>query len=174
VAECYVPSKETMGFTELVRFRANLVRQRTRMKNRIHAYLLMNNTSIGDESPFSKGFIEKVRKIDDVRVQSYLRLIDGLNREIREASIIIRQKAGSNADAPLMTIPGISFFSALLIVSEIGEIGRFEDSSSLVGYSVGAIHSLVRREDVPRSDHEIREQIPEVDNGPVHQSTHEG
>ena len=35
----------------------------------------------------------------------------------------------------LMSIPGISFFSALLIVSEIGEIGRFEDSSSLVGYS---------------------------------------
>ena len=39
-AECYVPSKETMEFRELVRFRANLVTQRTRMKNRIHAYLL--------------------------------------------------------------------------------------------------------------------------------------
>ncbi len=34
-----------------------------------------------------------------------------------------------------MTIPGTSFYSALLITSEIGEIGRFEDSSSLVGYS---------------------------------------
>ncbi len=135
-AECYVPSKETMEFRELVRFRANLVKQRTRMKNRIHAYLLMNNISIGDASPFSKGFVEKVRGIDDVRVQSYLRLIDGLNREIREASITIRQKAGSNEDANLlMTIPGISFFSALLIISEIGEIERFEDSSSLVGYS---------------------------------------
>jgi len=45
-AECYVPSKETMEFRELVRFRANLVRQRTGMKNRIHAYLLMNNIPI--------------------------------------------------------------------------------------------------------------------------------
>ena len=96
----------------------------------------MNNISIGDVGPFSKGFVEKVRGIDDVRVQSYLRLIDGLNREIREASITIREKAGSNEDANLlMTIPGISFFSALLIISEIGEIERFEDSSSLVGYS---------------------------------------
>src|SRR2546428_10414590 len=34
-----------------------------------------------------------------------------------------------------MTIPGISFYSALLIVSEIGEISRFEDSSSLVDYA---------------------------------------
>ncbi len=134
-AECYVPSKETMEFRELVRFRANLVRQRTRMKNRIHAYLLMNNISV-DAGPFTKGFVEKVRGIGDARVQSYLRLIDGLNREIREASMTIRQKAGSNEDANLlMTIPGISYYSALLIISEIAEIGRFEDSSSLVGYS---------------------------------------
>jgi transposase len=35
----------------------------------------------------------------------------------------------------LMTIPGISYYSALLIISEIAEIERFEDSSSLVGYS---------------------------------------
>ena len=134
-AECYVPSKETMEFRELVRFRANLVRERTGMKNRIHAYLLMNNVSIA-AGPFTKGFVDEVRKLDDVRVQSYLRLIDGLNREIREASRSIKEKAGSDADANLlMTIPGISYFSALLIISEIGEIERFEDSSSLVGYS---------------------------------------
>ena len=59
-----MPSKETMEFRELVRFRANLVRQRTRMKNRIHAYLLMNNVSIG-AGPFTKGFVDEVRKIDD-------------------------------------------------------------------------------------------------------------
>src|SRR5439155_23372742 len=100
-AESYVPSKETMEFRELVRFRANLVRQRTRMKNRIHAYLLMNNSSVGDAGPFSKRFVEAGRKVDDVTVQSYLRLIDGLNVEIREASRTIRQKAGSNEDANL-------------------------------------------------------------------------
>src|SRR2546425_12305296 len=122
MAECYVPSRETMEFRELVRYRANLVRQRTRMKNQVHAYLLMNNISI-DAGPFTKGFVEEVRKIGDARVQGYLRLIDGLNREIREASATIRQKAGSNEDANLlMTIPGVSFYSALLIVSEIGEI----------------------------------------------------
>jgi len=134
-AECYVPSRETMEFRELVRFRANLVRQRTRMKNRIHAYLLQNNISI-DAGPFTKGFVEKVRTLDDVRVRSYLRLIDGLNAEILEASRTIRQKAGGNEDAKLlMTIPGISYYSALLIISEIAEIERFEDSSSPVGYS---------------------------------------
>ena len=135
VAECYVPSKETMEFRELVRYRANLVRQRTKMKNQVHAYLLMNNISIGGH-PFSKGFVEELRKLNEPRVQGYLRLIDGLNREIHEASTVIKQKAGSNEDANLLTtIPGISFYSALLIASEIGEIGRFEDSPSLVAYA---------------------------------------
>jgi transposase len=104
------------------------------MKNQVHAYLLMNNVSVG-AYPFSKGFVEELRKIEDPRVRGYLRLIEGLNEEIREASSTIRDKARSNEDAILlMSIPGISFFSALLIVSEIGEIGRFEDYSSLVGY----------------------------------------
>ena len=35
----------------------------------------------------------------------------------------------------LMTIPGISFYSALLIVSEVGDIERFVDSSHLVSYA---------------------------------------
>jgi transposase len=134
-AECYVPSREVMEFRELVRFRADLVRQRTRMKNRIHAHLLMHNISI-NANPFTKDFVEKVRTIEDVRVQSYLRLIDALNDEIKEVSKTIQEKAVDNPDANLlMTIPGISFYSALLIVSEISEIGRFADSSSLVGWS---------------------------------------
>ena len=135
VAECYVPSNETIDLRELVRFRANLVRERTKMKNQIHAYLLQNNISIA-ASPFSNGFVEELRKIENPRVQAYLRLVESLNGEIREASITIREKATSNEDAVLlMSIPGISFFSALLIAGEIGEIGRFEGSSSLVGYS---------------------------------------
>jgi transposase len=135
VAECYVPSSETIDLRELVRFRANLVRERTKMKNQIHAHLLQNNIPIR-ASPFSKGFVEELRKIDDARVQAYLRLVESLDREIREASITIREKAKTNPDATLlMSIWGISFFSALLIVSEIGEIARFEDSSSLVAYS---------------------------------------
>ena len=117
-----------MEFRELVTCRANLVRERTKMKNYVHAYLLMKNIPTNG-SPFTKAFVEEARKIGDARVQGYLRLIDGLNREIREASATLSQRAGSNADANLlMTIPGIFFYSALLIASETGEIERFEDS----------------------------------------------
>ena len=135
VAECYVPPKETIELRELVRFRANLVRERTRLKNRVHAYLLQNDIRV-EARPVTKGFVEEVRKVDDPRVKSYLRLIDGLNAEIRDASKTIRERAEEGEDTRLlMTIPGVSFFSALLISSEIGEVTRFEDSASLVAYS---------------------------------------
>ncbi|MDG6981444.1 MAG: IS110 family transposase, partial [Nitrososphaerota archaeon] len=135
LAESYVPPRETIDLRELVRHRANLVRERTRLKNWVHAYLLMNNIRI-DAHPFTNDFVEELRRMEEPRVQSYLRLIDGLNEEIRGASNTIREKAGESEEARLlMTIPGISFYSALLITSEIGEIQRFEDSPSLVAYA---------------------------------------
>ena len=43
----------------------------------------------------------------------------------------------------LMTIPGIGYYSALLIVSEIGDIDRFPDSYHLCSYAglVPSTHS---------------------------------
>ena len=35
----------------------------------------------------------------------------------------------------LMTVPGIGYYSALLIVSEIGDINRFPDSYHLCSYA---------------------------------------
>jgi transposase len=85
IAESYVPSRRVMSLRELVRYRANLVRIRGTIKNRVHAYLLMNNIKIG-YSPFTNGFLEELGKVEDGRVQGYLRIIERLNLEIREAS----------------------------------------------------------------------------------------
>jgi transposase len=135
LAESYVPPWEVIDPRELVRHIASLVREMTKMKNPVHSCLLMNNIHI-DAHPFSKEFTEELRKIDDERVRSYLRLIDSLNAEIREASSIIVDKAKDNQYAKLlMSIPSISYYSALLITSEIGEIFRFKDSSSLIAYA---------------------------------------
>lgn len=135
IAECYVPSRHLMGLRELVRYRANLIRIRGTVKNRIHSYLLMNNVRI-EYAPFTKGFLKELGKVEDARVQGYLRIIERLNLEIREASKIVCREAMNDEGARLlMTIPGFSFYSALLVVSEIGDIGRFPDSSHLVSYA---------------------------------------
>jgi transposase len=121
IAESYVPSRRIMSLRELVRYRANLVRMRGSVKNRVHAYLLMNNIKI-ERSPFTKGFLEELRKVKDVRIEGYIRIIDRLNLEIHEASKKISFEALNDESARLlMTIPGVSYYSALLIVSEIGD-----------------------------------------------------
>jgi len=50
LAESYVPPSEIIELRELVRHRANLVRERTRIKNLIHSYILMNNIHIDQYS----------------------------------------------------------------------------------------------------------------------------
>lgn len=143
IAESYIPPRRTMELRELVRYRVNLVRMRTNVKNRIHAFLLMNNVRIGAR-PFSKEFVEELRKIDELKVRGYLRVMDSLDAEIHEASREISKEATDDEGAKLlMTIPGVSFYSALLIVSEIGDVNRFPDSDSLVAYAglVPSTHS---------------------------------
>jgi transposase len=135
IPESYIPPARVMEFRELVRYRANLVRQRAQLKNRIHAYLLMNNVRI-EGRPFTKAFVAELEKIDDYRVKGYLRIIESVDRELVDISRLITEKATGDENARLlMTIPGISYYSALLISSEIGEIDRFSDSSSLVAYA---------------------------------------
>ena len=135
IAECYVPSRRIMSLRELVRYRANLMRIRASVKNRVHAYLLMNNIKI-DATPFTKKFVDELQKIKDVRIEGYLRIIEKLDLEIHEASKMISLEATGDENARLlMTIPGISYYSALLLVSEIGEIERFPDSAHLVSYA---------------------------------------
>jgi transposase len=135
IAESYVLSRRVIGLRELVPYRANLVRMRGGVKNRVHAYLLMNNIRIG-YGPFTKGFLEELRKVEDARVEGYLRIIERLNLEIHEASKIICNEASNDESARLlMTVLGISFYSALLLISEIGDIDRFPDSAHLVSYA---------------------------------------
>jgi transposase len=143
IAESYIPPRRTMELRELVRYRENLVRMRTNVKNRIHGYLLMNNVPI-DAKPFSKEFVQGLRKIDDLKVQGHLRLLESIDAEVHEASRVISREAADDDGAKLlMTIPGVSFYSALLIVSEVGDVNRFPDSDSLVAYAglVPSTHS---------------------------------
>jgi transposase len=135
IAESYVPSRRIMSLRELVRYRANLVRMRNGVKNRVHAYLLMNNIKIENKA-FTKGFLEELRKIKETRIEGYVRIIDSLNLEIHEASKkICNEAVNDESSRLLMTISGISFYSALLLVSEIGDVNRFPDSAHLVSYA---------------------------------------
>jgi len=149
IAECYIPNRRIMNLRELVRHRAALVRMRTKLKNKIHSIVLMKGiTTISSTSnhyhSFTQPYIEKLLEINDYRITSYIHLMKSLDTEIKDISKEILSIAKEDENAKLlMTIPGIGHYSALLIVSEIGDINRFPDSYHLCSYAglVPSTHS---------------------------------
>ena len=138
IAECYVPDRRIMDLRELVRHRAALVRMRTKLKNKIHSIVLMKGIQISGKhcSSFTHLYNEELKALNDYRINGYLHLIESLDSEIKIVSKQIVTLAKEDEMASLlMTIPGIGYYSALLIVSEIGDINRFPDSHHLCSYA---------------------------------------
>ena len=135
IAESYIPPSNIMDLRQLVRYRASLVRIRTMLKNKIHAQLLMRGVRIEDY-PFTKAYNEKLHALEDYKINGYLNILESLNRQIMDVSRRIRHTAEDDQAAKhLMTIPGVGYFSALLILSEVGDVNRFVDSAHLCSYA---------------------------------------
>ena len=135
IAESYIPPSNIMDLRQLVRYRAGLVRLRTIVKNKIHAQLLMRGIRI-DDYPFTKAYNAKLTALEDYKIDGYLKILKSLNHQITNASRKIRQIAEHDeASRLLMTIPGVGYYSALLIISEIGDVNRFPDSAHLCSYA---------------------------------------
>src|SRR5689334_7759213 len=116
--ESWQADGETQGRRQQVRLRATLVRQRTRLKNQVHAVLHQR----GLRSPVSDLFgrrgrqwLEAVPLPKPARetVAVCLRLIDGYGQEIEKQNRQLREKANQDERARwLLSIPGIGVYSA--------------------------------------------------------------
>lgn len=140
--ESYVPGKELRDLRTIVRHRASLVRLRTSVKNRVHALL----TREGVQSPKVSDLFGKrgLKFLEDVKLHqprrmaldNYLKVLEDLNERIEDVESVMREKAEVTEEVKwLMSIPGIGFHNALLILSETGEIARFSKPQSFVCYA---------------------------------------
>lgn len=141
IAESYLAPQKIRDVRELVRYRTTLVRIRTQFITRIHSVLFKTGEKISAKDVTGKGGRKEVlalalRPIYQQEIQSCFTIIDDLQQEIRIFEKEIKEKATVNEDTKLlMSIPGISFFSALLIVSEIGDYHRFSSSRKLCSFA---------------------------------------
>ncbi|HUY71862.1 MAG TPA: IS110 family transposase [Gaiellaceae bacterium] len=141
VPAIWLPTPEVRGERERARFRLHLVRQRTRLKSRIHATLL----AFGHPCPVSdlfgvrgRALLEQLALPEPWRgdVDASLRLIDQVDREIAAIERELRSLGSEHRYVPLlMTIPGIAWILGYTIAAEIGEIERFSAPKKLVGYT---------------------------------------
>jgi transposase len=133
----YVPNEETSRLREKVRRRAFLVRQRAKLKVKIKIVL----TYEGIKPPFDHGLftlkgVEWLHSLSLESVDSYLRIMNVFSREIKLLSKQLLGLAEEDEDVKLlMTVPGIGYYSALLVKSEIGDINRFPFGERLCSYA---------------------------------------
>lgn len=142
IAESYVPSDDIRELRSLVRGRKRLVEKRTDFKNEVHSLLDKEGVNY-DWDPFSEDGRQRLRSgelglnsVGKQLMKAFLSVIDELTAQIQELESTIEETATALEETQLlMTIPGVSFYSGLLIHAEIGEIDRFERAEELVSYA---------------------------------------
>lgn len=139
--ESWKADRETQARRQQVRLRTTLVRQRTRLKNQVHAVLHQQ----GLRSPMTDLFgrkgrwwLAQVKLPEQARetVAACLRMIDHYTDEIQKQNLQLREKAdGDERVERLRTIPGIGEVSAMMLLAEIGEVKRFRTKEALCSYA---------------------------------------
>ena len=163
IAQSYVPSEELRERRALVRGRKRLVEKRTDFKKEVHSLLDQHGVSY-DWDPFSVEGREILAREDlaiglvgQQLLESFLSVIDELTAQIEALEEVIEETATSlEATQLLMTIPGVSFYSSLLITAELGKIERFDEADQAVSYA--GLDPIVRESGDSRTEGGISKQ----------------
>lgn len=141
IAKAYIPPREVRDVRKLLRYRASVVSLRMGLKNKVHAVLTRNGIDCSFSNVLGKNSRQSlktlsVRGCDRLELDGYIRLVELLTELIREITTKIKEVVCATPQAQLlMTVAGISYYSALLFLSEIGQIDRFKSAKHLCSYA---------------------------------------
>lgn len=140
----WIPPSALRDQRELPRARMVLVRQRTRLKNRIHATLAkyaLHDFAVSDPfGPRSRPLLEE--RVSQLPVhtayvtQRLLEQIDSLDRQVSDFEDRLRAAFAQTPDITrLMTLPGVGLILAVVIALEVGDVRRFPRAEQLAAYA---------------------------------------
>jgi transposase len=138
---CYVPPKDIQKQRNLVRMRRSLVEVNVRFKNQIRAELAMDGIKCEQTDVFGREAQEELSCLEATAyvktdIQRLLRLGNSVLEEIKVLDEQIKEEYEHLPQAHLLdTIPGIAKNSAVTIMSEIGDIKRFDSPGKLCSYA---------------------------------------
>jgi transposase len=138
---CYVPDEEQRSRRELLRHRVKLVKTRTEVKNRIHSILDKHGLRMPHPTSFSKKNIAWLKEqslgfMDDAILRSDLAMLKAVEEQVRVMEEKIAALAVKNPQVRLlMTMTGVGCFTAMLLLSEIGDINRFSSDKKLASWA---------------------------------------
>lgn len=147
IEHVYVAEKPMRQLKEMLRHRMRLVRDATRLKNRIRNILAKMNLSAPGRSlwaPKGRAFLEKLALEEPYTqiLRTYLAQLEALDGQIEELSRELTRAAHENDQAVLlMTAPAVGPIVALTFIAEVGEISRFPTYRHLCSY-LGLVPAL--------------------------------
>jgi transposase len=142
---CYLPDDEVFALREHLRARADLVAMRTMLKNRLHAVLhrrgVLTPAKMDLFVKAGRQWLKEI-KLDEAGRQildRQLQVIDELEEVIDQSTASLKTLARSQRwckqEALLRTMPGVGLITALTILAELGDIGRFKSRASVSNYA---------------------------------------
>ena len=139
--EAWMADEATQQLRLLVRLRITLGRQRARAKNQLQAVLHQEGFKKPVTDVFGKRGRAWLKGLDltaagRVVVDTWLREVDHLDVELAEQTRQLERLAKEDARARfLQTVPGVGAYSAMVILAEVGDVGRFGNKRALASYA---------------------------------------
>jgi transposase len=151
----FVPTIKTQRDRSLLRTRTMLVKDLARYKNRIKSFLYFYGISIDDsfsnpQSHWSNRFMNWLESIEidgesgKEVLQALISECKNLRTSILEVTKLIRKLSGTTAYHEkvklLKSVPGIGLLTAMIILTELESIDRFNNLDKMCGY-IGLVPS---------------------------------
>lgn len=140
----WVPDEETRQDRAVLAHRAGLIKDSTRLRNRIRSLLTEEGMSWPHSDIFSRDARRFLKQLHSqltwdaqARLTALLGQLDALQATIKklEATIELRAQKRSPQLGVLMTIPGVHSLTGLTILAVIGTLDRFKTPDSLANYA---------------------------------------
>jgi transposase len=138
--EAWIAPADVRQLRALLRHRAQLVRLRTLLRNRIHAVLADHGHGrpAGCWSGPGRAWLASLELPAASRevIDDGLALIDALQQPIDRLDWQVHQRARSEPAAKVLTqLPGVGPYTALVLLAEIGDITRFASARKLASWA---------------------------------------
>jgi transposase len=143
----YVPPREIRDLRELLRYRAVLVKLDTMLKNRVHGILHRTGHRLTYRRIFGKQAQATLATLPvgdpyPFLIQGYLAIHTVLENQQKLVNEKIKAVANVTPEVQrLMSLPQVSYYTALLLYAEIGDVHRFPSAKHLASYA-GMVPSL--------------------------------
>lgn len=142
----YIPTEEQQEERNLLRVRQKIIRDTTRVKNRIKFYLMYQgiDTSLFEGRKWTRkylGFLKEIKlttQSGTFALQTYVEELENLDKQASNLDLKVKELSKTeryreNVEL-LCSVPSIGITSAMILLTEIGDITRFKTFDDLCSF----------------------------------------